>query len=120
MYEAEGLKIWGEPRQPEFYQWAFNVHRDNMGLVWDQVPDNIDVLLTHGPPWGVGDRSSRNQHVGCKAQREYILEKKPRLVVCGHIHPGYGVHILGNTTVVNASVVNAKYQVVNPPVVLDM
>jgi Icc-related predicted phosphoesterase len=121
LYVANGLKIWGEPRQPRFYDWAFNVPRNQMKeKCWDKVPDDIDVLLTHGPPWGAGDWTSRQVHVGCEAQREYILEKSPRLVVCGHIHPGYGVHILGNTTVVNASVVNEKYQVVNPPVVVDM
>jgi Icc-related predicted phosphoesterase len=121
LYDADGLKIWGEPRQPWFYDWAYNVDRNRMkNECWDKVPDDIDILLTHGPPWGVGDYTSRGAHAGCVAQRKYILEKKPRLVVCGHIHPGYGIHILGNTTVVNASVVNHMYKVVNPPVVLDM
>ncbi len=122
LYDADGLKIWGEPRQPWFYDWAFNVSRDQMKKqCWDKVPDDIDILISHGPPWGVGDVTSRGSaHVGCVALREYILERGPRLVVCGHIHPGYGIHILGNTVVVNASVCNERYQVVNPPVVLDM
>lgn len=121
MYDADGIKIWGEPRQPWFYDWAFNVDREEMKeRCWDKVPDDVDILLTHGPPWGVGDFTTRGAHVGCVAQREYILEKKPPLVVCGHIHSGYGIHILGNTTVVNASVCNEKYQAVNPPVVLEM
>ena len=120
MYDADGLKIWGEPRQPWFYDWAFNVPRDRMKTeVWDKVPDNIDVLLTHGPPWGAGD-ICRSGHVGCVAQRDYILEKRPRLVVCGHIHSGAGMYILGNTTVVNASVVDEEYHVVRRPVVIDM
>lgn len=121
LYIADGLSIWGEPRQPWFYDWAYNVSRDRMKKdVWDQVPSNIDILLTHGPPWGVGDQSSRGKHVGCKAQREWILQHQPRLVVCGHIHEGYGIYLLGNTVVVNASTCNSKYQAVNPPIVLDL
>lgn len=120
MYEAEGLKIWGEPRQPWFHDWAFNVPRAQMKKeCWDKVPDDTDILVTHGPPWGVGDLC-RSGNVGCVAQREYILEKQPRLVVCGHIHEGYGLYLLGRTLVANASTCNSKYRAVNPPIVVNL
>lgn len=118
-YEAEGLKIYGEPRQPWFHDWAFNVARPDMKKVWDKVPEDTDIVLTHGPPWGVGDLC-RNGHVGCVHQREYIIKHEPRLVVCGHIHEGYGLYQLGKTLVANASTCNSKYQLVNPPIVVDM
>jgi len=125
LYEALGLKIWGEPRQPEFYNWAFNVSREGMKKVWEKVPPDIDILLTHGPPYGVGDMTlPRNfklgEHVGCKYQRQWIEENQPRLVVCGHIHPGYGIYMLGNTLVVNASVCTEAYKPTNPPIVLHI
>lgn len=120
LYEAEGLKIWGEPRQPWFHDWAFNIPRAEMKKrVWDKVPTDIDILVTHGPPWGVGDLC-RGGHVGCAAQREWILDHQPKLVVCGHIHEGYGLYMLGDTLVVNASTCNSRYKAVNPPVVLDL
>jgi Icc-related predicted phosphoesterase len=126
LYEVDGLKIWGEPRQPWFWDWAFNVPRGpEMKKVWEKVPTDIDVLLTHGPPLGAGDLTLlRNNlpgsHVGCEAQREWIIEHQPKLVVCGHIHPGYGLHMIGNTLVVNASVCNEQYRPVNKPVVLHV
>lgn len=116
---VSGLKIWGEPRQPWFYNWAFNVPRDQMRSVWEKVPTDVDVLLTHGPPLGIGD-FTRGQHVGCEFQRKWIEEVKPKLVVCGHIHTGYGVYQLGSTMVVNASICNHKYQPVNAPIVVTL
>ena len=119
--EAEGLTIYGEPRQPEFYDWAYNVPRDRMGRdVWRHAPENIDILLTHGPPLGAGDLTDRGEHVGCEFQRKYILEHKPKLVVCGHIHSGYGIHLLGDTVVVNASICNEKYRALNAPIYINM
>ena len=119
-YEAEGLKIYGEPRQPWFYDWAFNIKRESMNFVWDKVPTDTDVLLTHGPPLGVGDRTSRGEHVGCAEQRKWILAHQPKLVVCGHIHEGYGIYILGRTVVVNASICTSKYAPTNRAVTVDI
>ncbi len=121
MYEAEGLKIWGEPRQPWFHDWAFNVHRPLMKTeCWDKVPTDTDILLTHGPPYGVLDATKRGERVGCKDQLEWIREHQPRLVVCGHIHEGYGLAQIGNTLVVNASICNLRYDPINRPVVLEL
>lgn len=122
-YDADGITIYGEPRQPEFFDWAFNVPRDKMKeRVWDKIPTNkkIDVLLTHGPPWGICDYTLRGAHVGCKAQREWILEHQPRLVVCGHIHYAYGLGMLGNTLIVNAATCAENYKPTNPPIVVDI
>ena len=122
-YGASPLRIYGEPRQPWFYDWAFNVPRDQMkSRVWDKIPTDhpLDILITHGPPFGVRDYSSRGKHVGCEAQREWILKHQPRLVVCGHIHTGYGIGMLGNTLVVNAATCNEYYKPVQPPIVVDI
>ena len=118
-YEACGLTIYGEPRQPWFYDWAFNVQRSEMRAVWDKAP-KCDVLLTHGPPLGVGDRCADGANVGCKYQREWILDMKPQLVVCGHIHEGYGIYKLGETLIVNASICTRNYRPDNPPIVITL
>lgn len=117
---CEGLKVYGEPRQPEFHNWAFNVPREEMAEVWAQVPSDTDILLTHGPPRGVGDRTAHGEHVGCQAQREWILKHQPRLVVCGHIHEGYGQYLLGRTLVINASICSLNYKAVNRPIAVHM
>jgi Icc-related predicted phosphoesterase len=124
--EVEGLKIYGEPSTPWFYDWAFNVQRgEGMKAIWDQVPEDTDVLLTHGPPYMHGDltkgfRGGPPERVGCHDQLDLIKRLNLKMVVCGHIHSAYGVHACGDTLVVNASTCNEKYKPINPPVVINL
>lgn len=118
--KVDGLTIWGEPRQPEFYGWAFNVPREEMRRVWNLAPRNVDIVLTHGPPHGIGDRNGRDERVGCRYLFDYIADTQPRLVVCGHIHGGYGRYKVGRTLVVNASSCTEQYEPTNPPIVVDL
>lgn len=122
--EIEGLKIYGEPRQPWFHSWAFNIDRGKMQReCWDKVPADIDILLTHGPPLGAGDRVTYppGERVGCQKQREMIYDHKTlKLVVCGHIHEDYGVYDINGKTIVNASNCTLQYDPINPPVVIEL
>lgn len=120
VFEYEGFTIYGEPRQPAFNDWAFNVERKDMEQVWAKVPPHVDILLTHGPPYGVGDLVPNGGHVGCRAQRDWIDMFKPPLVVCGHIHEGYGVYLLGSTVVVNASICTGYYEPINSAIMLNI
>lgn len=133
-----GYEIYGEPRQPdEVYNWAFNVSRNNMKHVWDLMPEDIDILVTHGPPHGYGDVVENNssfdifshgnqfERVGCKHARKMIdsrTEHPLKLVTFGHIHEGYGQwhRPATKTHLVNASVVNRRYNVTNKPVVIEL
>ena len=70
-----GVKFWGSPWQPWFYDWAFNLHRGaEIAAKWALIPDDVHVLITHGPPHGVLDVVDRpaGKHVGCEALRERI------------------------------------------------
>ena len=118
--EYRGLKIYGEPRQPAFYNWAYNVPRDRMKRVWDKVPKDTDILLTHGPPLGAGDLTLRGPRVGCEYQREWILKNEPRLVVHGHIHYSAGLYQLGKTTVINAACVDENRNPTQSPIVINL
>lgn len=56
----------GTPWQPEFCKWAFNVPRGAACLEkWNQIPANIDILISHTPPVGYGDLCSSNVRAGC-------------------------------------------------------
>jgi predicted phosphohydrolase len=117
---VEGIKIWGSPVQPWFYDWAFNRQRGaDIKEHWDLIPDDVDILMTHGPAFGINDQTTRGEQVGCVDLRATIDKIQPKLFVCGHIHEAYGVLESGKTTFMNASVVNANYKVVNKPLVFD-
>ena len=119
--EIEGLKIWGSPVQPWFHDWAFNRQRGaEIQEHWDQIPNELDILITHGPANGVLDLTARNESVGCKDLLDKIREVKPQIHVSGHIHEGYGVVKMFETSFINASVVNANYLLTNSPIELDV
>ncbi|MFK7809783.1 MAG: metallophosphatase domain-containing protein [Saprospiraceae bacterium] len=115
------VHFWGSPVQPRFFDWAFNKDRGaDIDQHWQLIPDDVDVLLTHGPPHGILDRTVGDQEVGCEMLRKKIREIKPQLSVFGHIHEGYGMRELEETTFVNASVLDHRYRLVNDPVILEL
>lgn len=119
--EIEGIKFWGSPWQPFFCNWAFNLPRGpELAKVWAKIPDDTDVLITHGPPYGVLDKIYNGERVGCQDLSEALERVKPTVHVFGHIHEGYGVLERNGTTYVNASLCNQYYRMVNSPIVIDL
>lgn len=117
-----GLKVWGTPWTPWFFDWAFNAPRaDSEGFLaklFATVPGDADLLLIHGPPKGFGDRTVGGDHVGSAAQLELIERVAPKACVFGHIHEARGVWEHGATTLVNASAVDLEYRPREAPVVV--
>ena len=119
--EIEGLRIWGSPWQPEFLDWAFNLPRGApLREKWDRIPQATDVLVTHGPPYGVLDRVDEGRQEGCAELLKAVGRVRPRLHLFGHIHEAYGLEVRDGTTFVNASICDRACRPVNPPVVVDL
>jgi len=119
----EGLRIWGSPWTPWFFDWAFNAPKGEegeafLGERYATVPDDIDVLVIHGPPAGYGDLTAGGMTVGSRAQLELVRRIEPALCVFGHIHEGRGSWQLGPTHLVNASAVDLRYQLHDEPIVV--
>ena len=101
---VEGLKLYGSPWQPWFYDWAFNLPRGPaLARKWALIPPDTDILVTHGPPYGIGDLTAGGERAGCEDLLKRVRELRPKLHVFGHIHEGAGVYRSGGTTFVNAS-----------------
>lgn len=116
-----GLRFYGSPWQPEFLSWAFNLPRgEPLREVWSKIPFGIDVLVTHGPPWGILDRTLSEQSVGCEELLMAVERVEPRLHVFGHIHEGAGTLGHKRTQFVNASVCTVGYQPTNPILIADV
>ena len=108
----DGIKFYGSPWQPEFYNWAFNIPRDSeqMAEKWNEIPDDTDVLITHGPPYGKNDRViGRHDHLGCERLAIRVKEVKPLIHCYGHIHSGNGILLYEETMYVNNSVIDERY-----------
>lgn len=90
---------------------------------WMQIPEDTDVLITHGPPQGIGDEvtlGSECQNVGCVDLLHRIDQLSLNAHIFGHIHEGYGDYQRGKTRLINASTCTARYEPTNPPIVLDL
>lgn len=108
------INIWGSPVQPWFHDWAFNRQRGNdIKKHWDLIPDDTDILITHGPPYDILDKTIHNQNVGCEDLFHKVLLVKPKIHVFGHIHEDYGQKVVHGTQFINASVLDERYRVVN-------
>ena len=100
----EGVRIWGAPWQPRFFDWAFNLDRgEPLAAKWRLIPEGVDVLVTHGPPAGYGDRCWDGRRVGCADLLEALHRVKPRVNCFGHIHEDRGEWQVGPTRVINCT-----------------
>jgi predicted phosphodiesterase len=113
------LNIYGSPWQPEFYSWAFNLPKNGIEIAgkWEAIPDNTDILITHGPSWGAVDTVERRpwDNLGCELLAERIQRFRPKIHVCGHIHSGYGIETIDNIHYINASVLDEAYEYTQKP-----
>ena len=115
------LKIWGSPWQPEFHNWAFNLPRgEKIKEKWDLIPDDVDILITHGPAFGKLDYVPYDGlNVGCEELLKRIEEVKPKIHLSGHIHSGWGYVFNGETHFFNAAILNDRYEFRNKPITIE-
>lgn len=113
----DGVKFYGYPHTPMFCNWAFNETHENLVIAANKIPEDTDVLITHGPPYGILDSvtdpkwKNRAKDLGCKALRDRV-DNLPnlKLSIFGHIHSSKGNKRVGDTTFVNASYINEQYE----------
>jgi 3',5'-cyclic AMP phosphodiesterase CpdA len=126
--KLEGINIWGSPISPTFgYGWAFNKDRGNeINEVWNNIPNDTDIVITHSPIYGYNDRASNtNQNVGCADLYHRLHEVKPHLHFAGHIHEAYGWGTIpykdewGDIYTFNGCSCNLRYEVFNEPITFD-
>jgi len=114
---SSGVSFWGSPWQPAFNDWAFNLPRGKaLAEKWALIPENVGVLITHGPPHGIGDRGPVAGRLGCEDLLERVRIAKPRVHFFGHIHQDGGAWQHGETLFVNAT----TWECERPPTVIDL
>lgn len=114
--ELDGIKYWGSPVQPTFHDWAFNrVRGAAIKQHWDWIPDDTDVLITHGPPVGILDRTLNGDLAGCSDLYDAVMRVKPQVHCFGHIHESYGVREVDGIWFYNCSIMNHQYEPVHEP-----
>lgn len=90
--ELDGVRFWGSPWQPAYNDWWFNLPRGPaLAQKWALIPEDVDVLVTHGPPLGHGDQGPVEGRAGCADLLARVRRVRPPLHLFGHIHQDGGV-----------------------------
>jgi Icc-related predicted phosphoesterase len=125
-FEHLGYRWYGSPRTPEFCNWAFNERRgDQIKRWWDRIPDDTQILVTHGPPFGILDQVwdqpynpiTGPEHLGCEELRKRVDElKQLKLHVFGHIHGSSGEFLdpVTQKKFINAAICSEEYKPIQP------
>lgn len=112
-YVFKGFKFYGSPITPTFFDWYFMADRGpNIKQYWDAIPDDVNVLITHGPRMGILDEVVRppGLHVGCEELAKRMDElKQLKLHVCGHTHCAAGEKEINNVIYINTSICTERY-----------
>jgi Icc-related predicted phosphoesterase len=119
--EIAGLKVWGSPVTP-LHGVAFGESNPaERKKHWARIPKGTDILVTHGPPYGILDVApDSDAHEGCPQLLDAVLRLKPRLHVFGHVHGAYGILRNEHTTYVNAALFGSTGDLDKPPLILEV
>ncbi len=125
----EGVQFFGSPYTPEYFDWSFMQRRGaESQRRWEDIPHDTDVVITHGPPYGHGDRvparrGGEARLAGCLELLRRLCFVKPKYHICGHIHEGYGVTVSDEapeTVFINASICTEGMRPKNAPIVFEL
>lgn len=122
LIQIENVIIYGSPYTPRFGNWAFMRERGNdISKIWEQIPENIDILVTHGGPMGILDIAQRTkEHVGCDDLKRFIKNIKPKFHLFGHLHENYGIVKDDNTVYVNSALITDGYVLNHEPHIIEL
>jgi len=120
--EYQGLKIYGTP----WTRWFEGVNplcdgymlqtELQLGEKFSLIPEDTDILISHGPPWMVLDKTIRRENVGSIALGDRVRQLKLKYHIFGHIHESYGTSIANGYVSMNVAHMNRSYEPVNKPV----
>jgi len=118
-YVFEGIKFYGYPWVPNLQGMAFYGDREWRRQQAAKIPADVDVLISHGPPYGIMDKV-HDEYVGCTRLLEAVDKIRPRLHIFGHIHHAYGRRSRGETEFYNVACCNGHYEPVHPAIVVEI
>lgn len=116
----DGIHLYGSPWTPKFGEMAFNLKDQNHAKeIWEKIPENVEVLIVHGPAKGILDQTRSGVSAGCPELLARIIEVKPKIFVCGHIHESYGEVQQEGIKFINSAMLKNRVDV-NLPIVFEL
>lgn len=125
--EYQEIRIYGTPWCHQFYNWAFMKADTELQKIYSKIPYKVDLLLTHDSPYGTSDIIlddvpwRTGDHIGCHPLGDAVDEKKPKILLHGHLHStNHELEKRGDTDVYNVSVVDEHYERVYEPLYFEI
>lgn len=121
---ADDVKIWLTPWSNQFMSWAWMKPHAELAAIYAKIPNDVDILVSHQPPYGFGDlypnlETGKMEHIA-SSELLYTIERvRPSIVICGHLHGGHGQYKHNETDIYNVSILNEAYQLYYPVTELE-
>lgn len=127
-YKDKEYRIYGTPWCNPFGNWAYMTSEENLKELYSQIPENLDILITHDQPYKYGDVLLQKDysltagfHIGNKPLLKAIEDKQPNFQFNGHLHScDHSKIMIGNTAHYNVSMKDELYRTVYNPLYLDI
>lgn len=122
--DSKVYSIYGTPYCHQFGHWSFMYSEKTLTKLFEAVPNNLDILITHDAPYGVSDVclegwAADGEHKGGQALRDVIINKKPKYCFHGHLHSSnHEEEMLNDTKVFNTSIVDEQYDIKYEPLII--
>jgi len=110
------IKFYGTPWSNLFCDWWWMLSEQDLEEQYKQIPDDVDVIISHGPAKGILDMNIQGEHCGSIALHNRVMDINPRMVISGHIHENYGIYEIGHTKFINPSICTLDYKPTNKPI----
>lgn len=115
----EGIRIYGTPWCHQFGNWAFMLSDEELTKYYEQIPENLDILITHDAlsigNLGLTEWLGSFHNAGNEVLTKYVLERKPKMYFCGHIHDGnHELQTINGIQMANVSLLDNSYTITNP------
>jgi Icc-related predicted phosphoesterase len=110
--------FFGTPYCHQFGTWPFMRDERTLETHFKEIPDVVDVIISHDPPYGIGNTdviqegfryyTKQPKHLGNNELAKRLFNVDYKLLICGHIHSG--CHEIDDKCV-NVSLLNEEYEV---------
>lgn len=117
----EGIKFYGSPITPYFHNWGWNRFPHEIVRHWEKIPDDTNILITHGPPKEILDQISFDRdYLGCPFLKEVVINLNISHHIFGHIHGGHGYKEVNRKKFYNVSICDEAYNPTNKITVMEI
>lgn len=125
--DGKEYKIFGTPYCKQFMNWAFMYPNEELEKIFKNIPNDLDILISHDNPYGYGDIVLQEcpwadgSHIGNIPLAKAIEEKQPKYQFNGHLHScNHSLIMIGNTKHYNCSIKDEQYNPVYEPLYLEI